>query len=88
MRIGGDNPEESYIQTEVRAILAKALQSLETPLRIVFALRDIEDLSCEDTARALGLSVPAVKSRLMHARLKLREKLSFWFKKRSLLAAR
>lgn len=84
----GDNPADSYIQIEVRAILVKALQSLEIPLRIVFALRDIDELSGEDTARALGLSVPEVKSRLMHARLKLREELSVWFKKRSLLAAR
>jgi len=82
-----DNPEESYSKAELRAILAEALQGLETPLRIVFALRDMEDLSCEETARTLGLSVPAVKSRLMRARLKLRKKLSFCFNERSLLAA-
>ena len=59
--------------------------SLNTPLRIVFALRDIEDLSSEETAMALGLSVSAVKTRLMRARLKLRKKLSFVFNDRSAL---
>ena len=82
-----DNPEERYSKTELSAILSKVLQDLETPLRVVFALRDIEDLSCEETARVLGLSVPTIKSRLMRARLKLRKKLSFWFDKRSALAA-
>jgi RNA polymerase sigma-70 factor (ECF subfamily) len=45
----------------------------------VFALRDIEGLSTEETANALGLSISAVKSRLMRARLKLRERLSLYF---------
>ena len=83
-----DNPEECYNQTELREILSKVLQDLETPLRIVFVLRDVEGLSCEETAVVTGLSVPAVKSRSMRARLKLRKKLSFWFEKRSALAAR
>ena len=45
-------------------------------------LRDIEDLSTEETADALGLSVPAVKSRLLRARLQLREKLTRYFKRK------
>ena len=82
-----DNPEECYNQTELREILSKVLQDLETPLRIVFVLRDVEDLSCEETAVVTGLSVSAVKTRAMRARLKLRKKLSFWFEKRSAVAA-
>ena len=50
--------------------------------RTVFTLRDIEHLSTEETAEALNLSVPAVKSRLLRARLQLRERLSRYFKKR------
>jgi RNA polymerase sigma-70 factor (ECF subfamily) len=83
-----DNPEECYNQIELREILSKVLQDLETPLRTVFVLRDVEGLSCEETAMVTGLSVPAVKARSMRARLKLRKKLSFWFENRSALAAR
>jgi len=82
-----DNPEKSYNQTELREILSQALQDLETPLRAVFVLRDVEGLSCEETAMVTGLAVPAVKSRAMRARLELRKKLSFWFEKRSTVAA-
>jgi len=49
--------------------------------RVVFALRDVEGLSTEETAEALGLSVPAVKSRLLRARLQLRERLSRYFRR-------
>jgi RNA polymerase sigma-70 factor (ECF subfamily) len=48
----------------------------------VFVLRDVEGMSTEETAEMLGLSVPAVKSRLLRARLQLRERLSKQFKKR------
>jgi RNA polymerase sigma-70 factor (ECF subfamily) len=53
----------------------------------VFTLRDIENLSTEETAEALGLSVPAVKSRLLRARLQLRERLSRYFKQNNPLEA-
>jgi RNA polymerase sigma-70 factor (ECF subfamily) len=48
----------------------------------VFVLRDVEGLSTEETAEALDLSIPAVKSRLLRARLQLRERLSRYFQKR------
>lgn len=80
------NLEESYGANELRAILAKALEDLDTPLRIVFALRDIEGLSTQETARVLRLSIGTVKSRLMSARLKLRKRLSAWFGYRPVLA--
>ena len=48
----------------------------------VFVLRDVEGLSTEETAEALELSIPAVKSRLLRARLQLRERLSRYFQKR------
>ena len=50
--------------------------------RTVFVLRDVEGLSTEETAEALDLSVPAVKSRLLRARLQLRERLNRYFQKR------
>ncbi len=76
----GDNPEQRYAKTEWQEILAEATQTLEPAFRTVFMLRDIEQLSTEETAEALGLSVPAVKSRLLRARLKLRQRLNRYFK--------
>jgi RNA polymerase sigma-70 factor (ECF subfamily) len=55
---------------------------LKPAFRTVFVLRDMEDLSTEETASALGISIPAVKSRLLRARLQLREKLSKFFKRK------
>ncbi|MFZ0979956.1 MAG: sigma-70 family RNA polymerase sigma factor [Candidatus Acidiferrales bacterium] len=77
----GPSPEERYGQTELSRILGKVIGELDPPFRVVFQLRDIEELSTEETAEALGLSVPAVKSRLLRARLKLREKLNQYFRR-------
>jgi len=77
----GPSPEERYEQTELGQILSTVVGELEPGFRIVFQLRDIEELSTEETAEALGLSVPAVKSRLLRARLKLRQKLNRYFRR-------
>jgi RNA polymerase sigma-70 factor, ECF subfamily len=77
-----DNPEQRYSQEELRGILDKAVNGLAPPYRTVFALRDMEGLSTEETAEALDLSIPAVKSRLLRARLQLRDKLTAFFKKK------
>jgi|SRR5579863_239688 len=77
----GPSPEDRYEQTELSGILSQAIGELDPPFRIVFQLRDIEELSTEETAEALGLSVPAVKSRLLRARLKLRQKLTRYFRR-------
>jgi RNA polymerase sigma-70 factor (ECF subfamily) len=74
------NPEDTYSQEELRDILDKTIASLPEGFRTVFMLRDIEELSTEETAEALDLSIPAVKSRLLRARLQLREKLTRIFK--------
>ena len=77
-----ENPEQRYSREEIRRILDEAIDSLKPSFRTVFLLRDVEDLSTEETAEALGLSVPAVKSRLLRARLQLREKLTRFFKRK------
>jgi RNA polymerase sigma-70 factor, ECF subfamily len=77
-----ENPEQRFSREELGEILESAIQSLEPPYRSVFVLRDIEDLSTEETADALGLSIPAVKSRLLRARLQLRERLTRQFKRK------
>ncbi|MGE5647570.1 MAG: sigma-70 family RNA polymerase sigma factor [Acidobacteriota bacterium] len=76
------NPEQTYSREEIRAILEKAVEALPPTFRAVFALRDIEELSTEETAAVLNLSIPAVKSRLLRARLRLREKLTRYFKRK------
>jgi RNA polymerase sigma-70 factor (ECF subfamily) len=77
-----DNPEQRYSKEELHDILEKAVNGLAPPYRTVFVLRDMEGLSTEETAEALELSVPAVKSRLLRARLQLRDKLTAFFKKK------
>jgi RNA polymerase sigma-70 factor (ECF subfamily) len=76
------NPEQLYGQSELGDILKKTIQGLPPGFRTVFVLRDVEGLSTEETAEMLGLSVPAVKSRLLRARLQLRERLTKYFKSR------
>ena len=76
------NPEQLYGQSELGDILKKTIQGLPPGFRTVFVLRDVEGLSTEETAEMLGLSVPAVKSRLLRARLQLRERLAKYFKSR------
>jgi RNA polymerase sigma-70 factor (ECF subfamily) len=73
------NPEQNYTQAELAEILRKTIQGLPQGFRVVFVLRDVEGLSTEETAETLGLSVPAVKSRLLRARLQLRERLTRYF---------
>jgi RNA polymerase sigma-70 factor (ECF subfamily) len=77
-----DNPEQQYSGEEMKKILDDALESLKPDFRTVFTLRDIEELSTEETAETLGISVAAVKSRLLRARLALREKLTRQFKRK------
>jgi len=72
----GPSPEQRYERSELNNILTSAIGELDPIFRTVFILRDVEGLSTEDTAETLGISVPAVKSRLLRGRLKLRDKLS------------
>jgi RNA polymerase sigma-70 factor (ECF subfamily) len=77
------DPEQNYSQAELAEILEKTVKGLPPGFRVVFELRDVQGLSTEDTAEALGLSIPAVKSRLLRARLQLRERLTRYFKRKT-----
>jgi RNA polymerase sigma-70 factor (ECF subfamily) len=77
----GPSPLDRFAQTEMRGILENAIDALAPDFRTVFVLRDIEELSTEETAKTLNISVPAVKSRLLRARLKLREQLDRYFRR-------
>ena len=74
------NPEERWAKEELAALLRRAIRSLPPIYREVFLLRDVERLSTEETATALGLTVPAAKTRLLRARLLMREFLAPHFK--------
>ena len=75
----GPSPEQRYSQQELQHILSEAMGQLSPGLRVVTQLRDVEQLSTEETAQILGLSVSAVKSRSRRARLTLREMLNRYF---------
>lgn len=75
-------PEGDFLSAESRRFLDKAILQLTPALRTVFVLRDIEGLSVRDTADALKISEASVKTRLLRARLKLRETLSGYYAER------
>ena len=69
------DPETSYLQREEARLVAAALETLRPGLRRAIELRELAELSTEETARCMGLSVGAVKARLFHGKRKLREAL-------------
>lgn len=75
-------PEEEFISSESRQALDRAVQNLPETLRVVFVLRDLEGLSIQETSQALDLSETAVKTRLLRARLRLRNELSTYYGER------
>ncbi len=72
-------PESDLLSNEALEYMNRAIQMLPEALRSVFVLRDIEGLSTAEVADVLGLTIPAVKSRLHRARLFLRERLTEYF---------
>ena len=75
-------PEPELLNAETRKKLDEAIQHLSVGLRTAFLLRDVQGLSGEETAAIMGISVDNVKTRLLRARLKLREELSVYFGER------
>jgi len=70
-----DDAEEAYRRLELRTMLSNVIEKLTPSSRMVLALRYEQDVSTEATARLLGLSISAVKTRLLRARLAAREAL-------------
>jgi RNA polymerase sigma-70 factor, ECF subfamily len=77
-------PEQRYSQEELQHILASAMSGLPLSLRAVLHLREIEERSTEETAGMLGLSIPAVKSRALRGRRRLRQILKKHFRQNEL----
>jgi len=79
----GALPENELLSGESKRQLDRAIATLPEKLRVVFLLRDVEGLSIKETGEALKLTETAVKTRLLRARLHLREQLSVYFSERS-----
>ena len=75
-------PEAELMNQEGKKELDHAIARLPESLRGVFTLRDLQGLSIEETASVLGISIPNVKTRLLRARLKLRQDLSLYHRER------
>ena len=72
--------EEKALDNELRVAIEQATGMLPDEHRTVFLLKDIEGLSYEEIAEALGTTVPAIKSRLHRARLTLRDAIDAFYK--------
>lgn len=70
-----DDPEADAARGQIRRILEQAVDELPEPFRLVFILREVEELSVEETATHLGINPETVKTRLHRARKRLREAL-------------
>jgi RNA polymerase sigma-70 factor (ECF subfamily) len=75
LRHEGDDPEDSLARTEMRHLIERAIDALPGSFRVVFVLRDVEEMTIDETAAALGLRAETVKTRLHRARRLLRERL-------------
>jgi RNA polymerase sigma-70 factor (ECF subfamily) len=76
-----DNPEETYSREELRSLVESEVMKLPAKYRVALLLRDLEELSTEEAAVALGLSIPGLKARVLRGRLMLRESLVPYFSK-------
>jgi RNA polymerase sigma-70 factor (ECF subfamily) len=78
-----DTPEEFYSREELRKLVEKEVMKLPVKYRVALLLRDLEELSTEEAATALGLSIPGLKARVLRGRLLLRESMVPYFTKPS-----
>ena len=76
-----DTPEEFYSREELRRLVEKEVMKLPLKYRVALVLRDLEELSTEEAAAALGLSIPGLKARILRGRLMLRESMVPYFSK-------
>ena len=75
-------PEDRMLRAELRRVLDQAIARLPDTYRSVVLLRDVEDLSTDETAQVLDLSVDVIKTRLHRARLAIRQELDSYLKTR------
>ncbi len=73
-------PDDRLLQSELKGVIDSGIRSLPEIYRSVVLLRDVEELSTEETARILDVSLDVVKTRLHRGRLALRQKLDGYVK--------
>jgi RNA polymerase sigma-70 factor (ECF subfamily) len=83
----GLDPEASYSHREWGRVLSSAMSELPAGIREAIQLRELDELSTRETARIMGLSITAVKSRVFHGRRKLRETLKRYAAPTSILGS-
>ena len=69
-------PETTMLRAEMRRLIESKIDDLPEAYRTVFMLREVEDMSVEETATALGIPAATVRSRLFRAKARLREALA------------
>ena len=80
-----DDPGKIYDKQQIREIVERAIQSLPTIYREAFVVRDVQGLTSEEAAAALGIGVSALKARLLRARLMMREALAVYLQRKPTL---
>ncbi len=83
-----EDPERRYLAEETRRLVEQAVTGLPPAYRVVFVLRDVAGMDTVEVAEVLGLTIAAVKSRLLRSRLMVREALAARFADRPGLKAR
>ncbi len=83
-----DDPAKIYDKQQIREIVESAIQSLPTIYREAFVVRDVQGLTTEEAAAALGIGVSALKTRLLRARLMMREALAVYLQRKPTLKSR
>jgi len=76
-----ENPEDMYSREELRRLVESEVMKLPAKYRVALMLRDLEELSTEEAANALGLTIPGLKARVLRGRLMLRESMVSYFAK-------
>lgn len=76
------SPEDEALKAEAKGVIEEAIDKLPEEYKMVLLLRDVDGFSAPEASEMLGLSIPAIKSRLHRARLFVRQTLENYFKAR------
>ena len=71
-----ESPSAALLRAEVRRMLERRIDELPVAFRTVFIMREVEDMTVEETAECLGIPASTVRTRLFRARARLRESLA------------
>jgi len=74
--LAADMPEDAMARTEMRRLIERKIDELPEAYRTVFVLREVEDMTVDEAAAALGIPAPTVRSRLFRAKARLRASLA------------